>query len=268
MAHFRLSPQALAQGYRLDQHALVASTNVLAVQYAKDGEAGHLWVVAARQAQGKGRRGRVWYSPPGNLYASLLLVEDIEQTQAATLGFVAGVSLIETIATLCPPYIGSTISLQLKWPNDVLLDGAKLAGILLERLLLPKSGKAALIIGFGLNVEQAPEAEFYPTISLKKAGIDATPQLVFEHLSYFWAQNFSLWQKKNGLDIIRQKWLENAAGLGGEVHVLVNSEAISGIFETIDEQCQLVITTESGEKVTVPAGDVHFGNVSSWRPNI
>jgi len=266
MVHFCLSPQALAQGYRLDQHELVASTNVLAAQYAKNGEAGHLWIVAASQAQGKGRRGRVWYSPSGNLYASLLLIEEIAQTQAATLGFVAGVSLIEAIAAICPPDTGSTIPLKLKWPNDVLLDGAKLAGILLERLLMPKSGKAALIIGLGLNVELAPEAEFYPTISLKKAGINATPQLVFKHLSHFWAQNFTLWQKKNGLDIIRQKWLENAAGLGGEVHVLINHEPVSGIFETIDEQCQLVISTESGKKMTVPAGDVHFGTVSSRQP--
>jgi len=267
MAHFRLSPQAVAQGYRLDQPGLVTSTNVLAAQYATNGEAGHLWIVATKQTQGKGRRGRVWHSPSGNLYASLLLIEDIEQIRAATLGFVAGVSLIEALVAICPPDTLSTTSLQLKWPNDVLLDGAKLAGILLERLLMPKSGKAALIIGLGLNVKQAPEAEFYPTISLKKAGIDTTPQLVFEHLSHFWAQNFTLWQKKNGLDIIRQKWLENAAGLDGAVHVLVNNEPISGIFETIDEQCQLVIATESGKKITVPAGDVHFGNVSSWRPN-
>jgi len=265
MPNFRLSPQAVAQKYRLDQHELVSSTNVLAAEYAKDGDGGHLWVVATQQAQGKGRRGRVWHSPAGNLYASLLLIEEINQTQAASLGFVAGVSLVEAIVAASPDRLALS-ALQLKWPNDVLLNGAKLAGILLEHVRLPKLNKAALIIGLGVNITQAPRAEFYPTISLKSGGIDVTPNVVFTHLSHFWAQNFSLWHKKDGLDTIRQKWLERAVGLGGEVHVLINQERLSGIFETIDEQCQLVIATDSGKKITVPAGDVHFGTVSSWRP--
>jgi len=296
---FTLSSEAKAQKYRLDYHERVTSTNILAAEYAKSGDAGRLWLVAGEQMQGKGRRGRVWHSPFGNLYASLLLLEDIRPERAATLGFVAGVSLVEAIVAVSPPGILEATTLQLKWPNDVLLNGAKLAGILLEqfpktverlsdkncsenkgmerftepgevntaqeRLIWPKLNEVAMVIGMGLNVAHAPEAEFYPTACLNQHGFDITPAQLFERLSHFWTQNFALWNRGDGLDKIRQKWLQYAAGLGDKVHVLVNDIPVDGIFETIDAQCQLVIKTKDGRRHVVPAGDVHFGTVKTFR---
>jgi len=263
---FALSPQAIAQQYRLETREAVASTNALAAEFAKSGDGGRLWVVAREQTQGKGRRGRVWHSPRGNLYASLLLLEAYTPQLAATLGFVAGVSLVETMAVLAPPEMVPPPQLQLKWPNDVLINGVKSTGILLERLLLPNKEKSAIIVGMGVNVARAPEAEYYPTTSLKASGFDAQPAWVFERLSHFWTQNFALWDEGRGLDVIRQKWLKHAIGLGQEVHVLVNGTPISGIFTTIDQQGQLLIKTEEGATVAIPAGDVHFGSAATWRP--
>jgi len=270
-APYFLSQRAHHQGYHVEAHERVTSTNMLALNHARQAGEGLLWVVGGEQTQGVGRRGRSWHSPPGNLYASLLLVADYPSNKAALLGFVAGVSLAETLTRLT----GTTGKIHLKWPNDVLLDGAKLTGILVERHPLPQKtgsqeisleGKAAIIIGIGINVTSAPQSENYTTTCLHAKGFDLMPQQIFTLLSEAWSVNFDLWDGGRGFGAIREKWLSHAAGLGKDIHVVCQGRKVSGCFKTIDAQGQLVIEMKEGVLVTISAGDVHFGDAASWHP--
>jgi len=257
------APQMSAQAYRVEIHETVTSTNELALAAARQGDQGQLWIVAGEQTQGVGRRGRVWHSPKGNLYASLLLVADYAADKAARLGFVAGVAMAEAL-TRC---IGQAAKIRLKWPNDVLLDGAKLTGILIERHPLQR-GKAAIIIGLGINVVHAPATVNYAATSLKMSGFDIVPEQIFNPLVDCWAVNFDLWNDGRGFEHIRQKWLASAAGLGKQIHVEQQGQRISGIFKTIDVNGQLVIEQRHGEQLVISAGDVHFGDVGTYHQKI
>ena len=143
---FLLAPTRRREGYRLEAHDTVGSTNALALERARAGDPGKLWIVSKQQESGRGRRGRAWATPQGNLAATLLLVTDCDLALAATLGFVAGLALADALDAVVPdgriaiaPDGGSGAGrnrFELKWPNDVLADGAKLAGILLESAML------------------------------------------------------------------------------------------------------------------------------------
>lgn len=270
-AQFRLAPTAEIAGFRLEAHESVGSTNAMALDSARNGDPGKLWIVSKKQESGRGRRGRAWVTPEGNLAATLLMVIDHRLAQAATLGFVAGLALSEALDAIAP---GKAVQLgldgasgrgnrfELKWPNDVLAEGAKLAGILLESALLP-DGRMAVAIGIGVNVVAHPEDTPYPAISLQGLGAQCDAETLFLALSDAWVNNVRIWDDGLGLDSIRRKWLSRAAGLGGEVAVRVDGEVSRGIFETIDEECRFVIRQSGGKQVKISAGDVHFGAVAS-----
>lgn len=268
---FSLAPTAERDGYRLDAHETVGSTNALALEHARAGDAGRLWIVSKKQESGRGRRGRAWETPSGNLAATLLLVEAYELKTAATLGFVAGLALADALNAVVPDRrigigldgggSGST-RFELKWPNDVLANGAKLAGILLESTVLP-NGRFAVAIGIGVNVVAHPEDVPYPAVSLKSLGAACDAETLFLALSDAWSQNSRDWSEGRGLARIRERWLSRAAGLGSDVAVRVDGAVVRGIFETIDEDCRFVIRTSGGDIVKIAAGDVHFGAVAS-----
>ena len=275
---FSLAPTATAAGYRLEAHDSVGSTNALALERAVAGDPGKLWVVSKMQESGRGRRGRVWATPEGNLAATLLLVEPFDLKLAATLGFVAGLALSDALDAVVPNgrisiaadggNVGNSQGrvsggdrFELKWPNDVLAHGSKLAGILLESSLLP-GNRAALAIGIGVNVVAYPQDVPYPATSLKALGFTGDAEDLFVALSDAWADNIGVWRGGAGLAQIRQRWLSRAAGLGSEVAVRVDGNVVRGVFETIDEDCRFVIRTD-GDLVKIAAGDVHFGAVAS-----
>src|SRR6185312_11595461 len=162
---FRLAPTSASEGYRLEAHDVVGSTNALALEHARAGDPGRLWVVSKKQESGRGRRGRAWATPEGNLAATLLLVPGGELRIAATLGFVAGLALADALNAVVPQgrvavaLDGASQGrnrFELKWPNDVLASGAKLAGILLESAQL-EDGRFAVAIGIGVNVVAYPQ---------------------------------------------------------------------------------------------------------------
>jgi len=271
MAGFCLAPTAVAEGYRLEAHDVVGSTNALGLDHARAGDPGRLWVVSKSQESGRGRRGRVWATPEGNLAATLLLVNDGDLKQAATLGFVAGLALADALDAVAPAgriAIGvdgagqGRNRFELKWPNDVLTSGAKLAGILLESAQLG-GGRYAIAVGIGVNVVTHPEDMPYPAISLKTLGGAADAETLFLVLSDAWRANVRLWDDGRGLAAIRDRWLKRAAGLGGEVAVRIDGNVVRGIFETIDEDCRFVVRDSNGATVAIAAGDVHFGAVAS-----
>jgi BirA family biotin operon repressor/biotin-[acetyl-CoA-carboxylase] ligase len=268
---FHLAPTAVAEGYRLEAHDVVGSTNALALDHARAGDPGRLWVVSKKQESGRGRRGRAWETPEGNLAATLLLVVESDLKGAATLGFVAGLALADALDAVAPDRriaIGPDGASQdrnrfeLKWPNDVLASGAKLAGILLESTQLG-GGRFAIAVGIGVNVVAYPEDLPYPATSLKALGAGGDAEKLFLALSDAWSANARLWDEGRGLAAIRKRWLAHAAGLGGEVAVRIDGNVVRGTFETIDEDCRFVVRDRSGAVLVITAGDVHFGAVAS-----
>ena len=268
---FHLAPTALAEGYRLEAHDVVGSTNALALDHARAGDPGRLWVVSKKQESGRGRRGRAWATPEGNLAATLLVVIENDLKQAATLGFVAGLALADALEAVAP---GNRVAVgldgasgrknrfELKWPNDVLASGAKLAGILLESAQLG-GGRFAVAVGIGVNVVAHPQDLPYPATSLKALGVACNAEKLFLALSDAWSANARLWDEGRGLAAIRQRWLAHAAGLGGEVAVRIDGNVVRGTFETIDEDCRFVVRDRNGAALAITAGDVHFGAVAS-----
>ncbi|WP_292229124.1 biotin--[acetyl-CoA-carboxylase] ligase, partial [Mesorhizobium sp.] len=192
---------------------------------------------------------------------------------AATLGFVAGLALADALDAVVPKgRIAVALDgasqgrnrFELKWPNDVLASGAKLAGILLESAML-EGGRFAVGIGIGVNVVAYPEDLPYPATSLSALGADCDAEMLFLALSDAWSENARMWDDGRGLDAIRKRWLARAAGLGGEVAVRIDGNVVRGVFETIDEDCHFVIRDDEGSILTIAAGDVHFGAVASAR---
>lgn len=273
---FSLSPLAQQNGFRLEAFETVGSTNAIALERAQAGDPGKLWIVSKRQESGRGRRGRAWATSRGNLAASLLLTADFELKTAATLGFVAGLSLADALDAVCPSanfLVGldgaanagmgkSPLRVELKWPNDLLADGAKLAGILLESTQLPDN-RLAIVVGIGVNVVAYPDDVPYPATSLTRLGANCDAETLFLALSDAWEENSHVWGEGRGLTEIRKRWLARAAGLGSEVAVRVDGTVLRGIFETIDEDCRFVIRDNDGERMKIAAGDVHFGAVAS-----
>jgi len=272
---FALSPLAKRAGYRVESFETIGSTNAEALQRAGDGDPGQLWIVSKKQESGRGRRGRAWATPEGNLAATLLATGRYELSRAATLGFVAGLSLSDALDAVMPAgsiaiaidgAVGRAASararIELKWPNDVLADGAKLAGILLESTVLP-DGRFAAAIGIGVNVVSRPDDLPYPATSLRELGAKIDAESLFLALSDAWIANAADWDEGRGIAAIRGRWLDRAAGLGGEVAVKVDGAVVRGVFETIDEDCRFVIRGRDGSLTRISAGDVHFGAVAS-----
>jgi biotin-[acetyl-CoA-carboxylase] ligase BirA-like protein len=248
----QLGPIARARGVRLLALEAIDSTNDEARRLIETGERGPLWIVAARQTKGRGRLGREWISPPGNLYASFIFGDFSQTRLAPELGFVTGVAVVRALRATA-----GQRDFKLKWPNDMLFDGAKLGGILLEGV---GAGVAPLaIIGVGLNVSQAPEDMPYPARALAALGAAApSAGAVFAAFSDALCEALDLWQGGEGFAAIRDEWLRSASGLGETIRVALTSEIVEGRFDTIDAAGRLVLETADGRRV-IEAGDVLIG---------
>ncbi len=229
----------------------VGSSNAEALARARAGERGPLWITAGAQTSGRGRSGRVWVSPRGNLYATLLLSEPCTPVEAPQLGFVSGLALYDAIAQ-CAPELRSKFAV--KWPNDLLLGGAKLAGILIESESTPVLSAA---IGIGVNCASHPEETPYPATDLLSAGAKVAPKRLFDALSAAMQQRLLEWRRGGGFAQIRADWLARAAGLGEQIKVRLSDREFCGRFDGLDEAGRLLLD-QAGQLVTVTAGDV-FG---------
>lgn len=227
----------------------VGSTNAEALARARAGECGPLWITAETQTDGRGRSGRIWVSPRGNLYATLLLSKPCVQAQAPQLAFVSGLGLHDAVAQ-CAPDLGARLAL--KWPNDLLLGDAKLAGILIESETVTDFSVA---IGIGVNCASHPRDTAYPAADLQSAGADVVPKGLFDALSASMQQRLSQWRRGEGFAQIRADWLARAAGLGEPISVRLPDREFSGRFDGLDEAGRLLLD-QAGQRVTVTAGDV------------
>jgi len=255
----KLGDFARGQGVRLLDLDTIDSTNDEARRLIADGERGPLWIVAARQTKGRGRLGREWISPPGNLFASLILTDVGDATIAPQLGFVTGVAAMRALKTL-----RVDAGVALKWPNDLLLEGAKLGGVLLETMTIPTGDLRApvapvAIIGIGVNCASAPDDLPYPARALSAPGSDApTRETFFAALSDAFVETYALWSGGAGFAQLRAEWLRHAAGLGETIRVALAQETVEGRFDTIDAAGRLVLATPAGKRL-IEAGDVLIG---------
>ena len=238
-------------GVRYLRFDTLGSTNAEALARVRAGERGPLWIVAAEQTAGRGRRGAAWVSKPGNLYATLLLTEPSPKASAPQLSFVAALALHDAVAASAPQ-LGPV--LKLKWPNDLLLGGAKLAGILIEGESDPAF---AVAIGMGVNCAHHPEGTAYPATDLAGAGALVEPAALMNALAAALARRLAQWAQGQGFAAIRADWLKRAAGLGADIRVRLPEREFSGRFEGLDENGRLLVV-EGGAIVTVGAGEV-FG---------
>ena len=250
----KLGAGAQAAGFRHLHFDSIGSTNAEALERGQD----RLWVTAGEQVAGKGRRGRPWSSPRGNLYASLLLVDPAEPRRAADLCFVAALALSDAVLSTAPR---AAPALALKWPNDVLIGGAKVSGILVEGA--HAGGGFSAVIGWGVNIASHPDGTPYPATHL--AMTDATVNVVnfFAALTDGFARRLEQWQRGLGFATIREAWLERAAGLGRRIVVRLPSGDIDGVFEALDAEGVLILRDDSGARREISAGEIFFPGLLS-----
>ena len=248
----------LPDGYRLAFYDTISTTNAEALRLAQSGEPSALWIQADSQNGGKGRTGRNWQSPSGNLYASLLVRPDVPIARALQLSLLAGIAAHDAIMGLAAG-AGKAPDLRLKWPNDILLGGAKIGGILLESAAQPGEPHPAIVIGTGINLTLAPKDLDRPVTSLAANGVKVTPARAMSALAWATAEWLSLWDGGKAFDRIRAAWMERAQPVGGAISVHVGEDHLSGRFLGIDELGALRMSLASGEERRITAGDVSLG---------
>jgi BirA family transcriptional regulator, biotin operon repressor / biotin---[acetyl-CoA-carboxylase] ligase len=247
-----LDPAAAAAGVRLIVHDSIGSTNAEALLEARLGERGPLWVTAAQQTAGRGRRGRPFVSERGNLYASLLLTDPSSADRAAELSFVAALALHDAVCELAAT-LASRI--RFKWPNDLICDGAKFAGILVEGE--SASGRPlAAVVGIGVNCANHPAGMAYPATDLAAAGANVSPETLFRTLSGTVRLRLAEWDRGRGFAAIRTAWLARAIGLGDVIRVSLPDRELQGRFESLDDAGRLLLRHETGALETITAGDI------------
>jgi BirA family biotin operon repressor/biotin-[acetyl-CoA-carboxylase] ligase len=231
---------------------VIDSTNAEAMRRAAAGERGPLWIVAARQSAGRGRQGREWESGPGNLYATLLLTLPVPPDVAAQTSFVAALAVFDLAAGV----LGSADKLALKWPNDVLLDGAKLSGILIETVAHDAAGRTTVAIGMGVNLVHAPEQTRYGATSLAEHAGHVAPDEAFARLAAAMGARLADWDDGRGFAVIRRDWTARAAGLGRRASVTMGERTVVGDFTGLASDGALLLSEPGGQVHVIHAGEV------------
>ncbi len=231
----------------------IGSTNAEGLARLGRGEAMPAWLVADIQTAGRGRRGRPWTSELGNLFATLVLPNPAPVANLAQLCFVAGLALRDAVVAAAP--LLSVDGLRLKWPNDLMLDGGKLAGILVEGSS-DASGRSAAVIGFGVNCLHHPDDLPYRATSLEEAGAPTAPDRLLEALDLAMAVRLNQWNGGNGFASVRTDWMRHALAIGDTVSVKIGDREVTGRFESIDNRGAMMLRRRDGVAEIVTAGDV------------
>ena len=237
------------QGYGLVRHAELDSTNSEARRLAEAGEAGPIWIIAEKQTAGRGRRGRSWETLSGNLAATLLLRPKASREAVGQLSFAAALAVADVAAHFAP-----AAAITVKWPNDVLADGRKLAGILLESGTDSQGGWLA--VGIGINLAAAPEGTEFPATALAEFAGAPSPDDALALLAARFAHWYDAWMS-GGFETLRAAWLARAGGLGLPIRARLPHETRHGVFEGIDGNGALLLN-EQGRIHAIAAGEVFF----------
>lgn len=266
--------------YRVSCCEVTESTNSDCLAAATEGQREGFVVRAHQQTGGRGRLGRSWHSPVGNLYFSILLKPEIKFSLAALFGFVAALAVAETVAEFLPAHpLGAEI--LIKWPNDVLVGGRKVSGILLEGQAGMAGETDYLVVGVGINVSEHMPDSPYPSTSLIKAVHDKWPeavvnampvydrhdvisQIIPDHVFDTFLRHFEKWRVlflRDGFEKVREKWLEWAKK--EDMIVRLRDQHIQGTFAGLTEDGALVLKKADGELQQILAGDVFFPNMET-----
>lgn len=245
-----MSLAALPSFYRLVSHERIASTSDEAKSLAAAGAPAGTLVWARAQSAGRGRHGRNWISPAGNLYASLILRPSAPAATAAQLGFVAALAVGDGCLALAPE-----AAISLKWPNDVLLAGRKLAGLLLESQSRGDDTLDWLVLGVGVNLATYPVEVEYPATALAVTGADADAETMLGALATSFLAWYERWREGPGFATIRTEWLARAQGLNQPIRVRLTGETREGVFAGLDIDGALLLDTGTGRQ-RIAAGEV------------
>jgi BirA family biotin operon repressor/biotin-[acetyl-CoA-carboxylase] ligase len=237
------STPVLPDGWTLVALKSVVSTNDEAVRLAEAGAPEGTVVWAREQTGGRGRRGRQWASPFGNLYSSTILRPDCPAARAAGLGFAAALAVADIVPA------GRDV--RLKWPNDVLVDGGKVAGILPESAIGSDGKVEHVVMGIGINIGFAPSL---PDMRYLGACLGGTVEAALERLTVALAARLAQWRRE-GFEAVRAEWLAKAGPLGLEVDVRLGEELVRGSFAGMDGEGALLLDTEAGRRRIV-AGEL------------
>jgi BirA family biotin operon repressor/biotin-[acetyl-CoA-carboxylase] ligase len=240
----------LPPGYRLIAREEVGSTNDEARSLIAAGVSHGAVVWAESQTSGRGRYGRDWVSPPGNLYCSIILRPLQAGARLTDIAFVAALAVRDAVLQCVPP----DTAIQFKWPNDVLAGGRKVAGILVEAEKLPDEARTALIIGIGINIVSAPRETSYPATCVSALARTPGVARVLSFLVAALDRRVELWTR-NGFAVIRRDWMDHAYGVGGQV---LASNGVSGIFTGLDETGAIIIALTDGAEHRLVSGSVRY----------
>jgi BirA family biotin operon repressor/biotin-[acetyl-CoA-carboxylase] ligase len=221
----------------------VGSTNDEAARLAEAGAREGTVVWAREQTGGRGRRGRTWASPVGNLYSSTILRPDCPAARAAELGFVAALAVSDMVP--------ASRQVRVKWPNDVMVDGGKVAGILPESSIGADGKAEHVVLGIGVNVSFAPEL---PEMRYRGACLGGTVEAALERLTAALTRRLAQW-RRDGFAAVRAEWLAKAGPLGLEVDVKLGEELVRGRFAGMDGEGALLLDTAAGRRRIV-AGEL------------
>ena len=236
------------------------STNADARRRADAGETGPLWIVARRQTQGRGRRGRPWESQDGNLFSTLLQLTRKSPAEAAQVTFVAALAIADLLDGYAPPSL-----VTIKWPNDVMLAGRKASGVLVESGA-HEGGGLWLAVGIGVNLASAPEGTERPATSLAhhlRGDVTAVPAV--EAAAARLAEAFAVWTDRwetLGFQPILDAWRARTAGLDGPAVARLGRETVEGVAEGVAADGALKLRLADGSLRLISAGDVFFGEAA------
>lgn len=242
---------ARAAGHRLEHVTEIGSTSAVLLEQARAGATGPLWLLADIQVAGRGRNARNWISPAGNLYVSLLLGDPSPAANIPELSFVLALALRD--AVLAAGGLHDAPDLRLKWPNDLLFEGKKTAGLLLEGG--QAGGTPFVVAGFGVNIVSHPKGTTHPATHLAVTGLTIDRDGLLAALSDAVLRRLTMWNRGMGFAGIRRDWLDRAYGLGEPIRVATLSDSFDGIFSGIDAGGRLVAETVTGPR-TISAGEV------------
>lgn len=246
----------LLNDYHLLTYDVLDSTNSEARRLAGGGASHGAVIWARKQTSGRGRMGREWVSADGNLFTTILLSPRVSLQQCAQLSFVAALAVADTLDAIVP----DAELVRCKWPNDVLVSGKKIAGVLLESFTTKEliSERQWIAVGIGINVDSYPEHVLFPATSLREVGVELiSAKIVLSRLVHNFIARYDKWEA-SGFAPLRKAWQKKAYYINQPVEVIVGEDRLQGAFMGIDDEGQLLIKNGGKKAQAILAGDVFY----------
>ncbi|MFZ4540468.1 MAG: biotin--[acetyl-CoA-carboxylase] ligase [Rickettsiales bacterium] len=248
--------KTLLNDYHLLSYDVLDSTNSESKRLAGGGASHGAVIWSRRQTAGRGRMGREWVSADGNLFTTVLLSPKKRLEECTQLSFVAALAVAETLAAIVP----DPSKIACKWPNDVLVDGKKIAGILLESFTTKEliTTRQWISVGVGVNVDNFPEHVMFPATCLRDAGVELiSAKIVLSRFVHNFIHRYDEWAAK-GFATIEKAWTAMAYQLGKSVEVIVGDDKLRGVFAGIDSQGHMLLRDKKKNITEISAGDVFY----------